>query len=190
MSRNPLPCRMLRPFAWLALVGLLAVPATADDELTVDVACDANTFVFQGPATAAGPAAGASFVVQGVIYPAGTLAANGASSGLLSDGTPAFPDKVIGTWTCQGHFIGEGFAAQSGPFVVTTQHFDLDVDAPGAETLVTHGIELIDLDVPFKRAILGGTGKDFDRAEGEATQEAVGVNATGLFNFTFTFELR
>lgn len=177
--------------AALTVAALLIMPAPmlADDELTVDVACDATSFVFQGPSTAAGPAAGASFVVQGVIYPEGTLDDNGASSGLNADGTPEFPELVIGTWTCQGHFIGEGFAAQSGAFVATTQLFDLNTGTPGKKTIVTHGIELIDLDVPFKRAITGGTG-EFDRAEGEATQTAVGVNATGLFNFTFDFELQ
>lgn len=178
------------PIALIAAVLLLA-PATAmaDEQLAVDVACNANSFVFQGPSTAAGPAAGASFVVQGVIYPAGTLAAHGSSSGLNADGTPEFPELVIGTWTCQGHFIGEGFAAQGGPFVATTQLFDLDTRTPGKKTLVTHGIELIDLNKAFRRAVTGGTGQ-FDRAVGQSTQKAVGVNATGLFNFTFNFQLR
>ena len=188
---NALLFPVLRQEAMLVLAAVLLLPmlAVADDELSVDVACNATSFVFQGPSTAAGPAAGASFVVQGVIYPAGTLDAKGASSGLNADGTPEFPELVIGTWTCQGHFIGEGFAAESGAFVATTQLFDLDKNKPGKKTIVTHGIELIDLDVPFNRAITGGTGR-FDRAEGEATQTGVGVNATGLFNFTFDFELR
>jgi hypothetical protein len=172
----------------LALVLALPVAGFADQEVSVDVACDANTFVFQGPADAAGPDGGASFVVQGVIYQAGTFDLHGAGRGLLPDGTPEFPDRVIGRWTCQGHFVGEGFDTATGVFVVTTQLYDLDNEHPGAETLVSHGVELIDLGVPFERAVTGGTGS-FRRAQGEVTQKALAVNATGLFNFTFQFDL-
>ena len=175
----------------LLLVGaMLAVAqvATADDEVDLDVACDANTFSFQGPSTSAGPAYGASFVVQGVIYPGGTFDDKGATSGLLANGEPEFPDLVIGRWTCQGHFIGDGITTTSGPFVVTMQMYDLDLDEPGAETIVSQGIELIDQNVPFLRAITGGTG-EFNRAEGQVEQTSIGVNATGLFNFTFAIEL-
>ncbi len=102
---------------------------------------------------------------------------------------PQFPELVIGRWTCKGWFIGDGIATASGPFVVTTQIYDLDLDHPGAKTLVSEGIELIDLNVPFKRAVTGGMGK-FKRSRGQVTQTSVGINATGLFNFTFEFDVR
>lgn len=175
-------------FGLLCLVSTLALPVAADQELDVDIACNGTTFVAQGPETEAGPDGGASFVVQGFIYPAGTFAEKGSDSGILPNGEPEFPELVIGTWTCQGHFIGDGFATVSGPFVVTTQLYDLDGDNPGTRTLVSHGLEFIDLNVPFERAVTGGTG-EFNRAEGEVTQTAIGVNATGLFNFTFQFRL-
>lgn len=181
------PFRVLFP---VLSVLLLALPAAADERFEVDVACDANTFVFQGPADEAGPDGGASFVVQGVIYEAGTFDRFGTDRGLLADGTPEFPDRVLGTWTCQGHFVGEGFDTATGVFVVTTQLYDLDGGDPGAETLVSHGVELIDLETPFVRALTGGTGDKFERATGQVTQEAVGVNATGLFNFTFDFHVQ
>ncbi|MFQ5520315.1 MAG: hypothetical protein ACE5FK_02855 [Candidatus Methylomirabilia bacterium] len=159
-------------------------------ELAVDVACDANTFAFQGPTNeGGGPAYGASFVVQGVIYPEGTFEEHGSSTGLLPNGEPEFPELVIGKWTCKGWFIGDGIATESGPFVVTTQIYDLDPDHPGAKTLVSEGIELIDQNVPFKRAVTGGTGT-FKSSGGQVTQKSVGVNATGLFNFTFEFDIR
>ncbi len=175
-------------FGLFCLLLTLAIPVVADQELDVDIACNGTTFVFQGPTTEAGPANGASFVVQGFIYPAGTFADKGAGSGVLPNGEPEFPELVIGTWTCQGHFIGDGFATTSGPFVVTTQLYDLDGDDPGTRTLVSHGVELIDLNVPFERGVTGGTG-EFNRAEGQVTQTAIGVNDTGLFNFTFQFRL-
>ncbi len=176
---------------------LVAMPLLADDDSderpsqTVDVACDATSFVFQGPEIkGVGPDYGASFVVQGVIYPEGTFEEHGVGSGLNEDGTPEFPDLVIGTWTCRGWFIGEGFATQSGPFVATTQIYDFDLESPGSNTIVSNGLELIDLDVPFQRAVVGGTGPNRRIHAGEVTQTAVGTNSTGLFNFTFDFDTR
>ena len=182
---------------------LLVAPLVADDDSdsdsdsdrrrpqTIDVACDATSFVFQGPEIpGVGPDYGASFVVQGVIYPEGTFEEHGAGSGLNADGTPQFPDLVLGTWTCRGWFIGNGFATESGPFVATTQIYDFDLESPGTNTVVSNGIELIDLDVPFLRAVVGGTGPNSGLRGGEVAQTAVGTNATGLFNFTFDFETR
>ncbi|MFQ5990368.1 MAG: hypothetical protein ACE5K9_10680 [Candidatus Methylomirabilales bacterium] len=190
---------LTKPFVlWMAVLALLVGAgaifrvrgAEADGKrLEVDVACDANTFAFEGPTNEeGGPAYGASFVVQGVIYPEGTFEEHGSSSGLLPNGEPEFPELVIGKWTCKGWFIGDGIATQSGPFVVTTQIYDLDPGHPGAETLVSEGIELIDPNVPFLRAVTGGTGQ-FKEVLGEVAQTSVGVNATGLFNFTFEFDL-
>lgn len=156
-------------------------------DLKIDVSCDANRFVFQGPSTAAGPGYGASFVVQGVIYPEGTFADYGSASGLLANGDPEFPELVLGEWTCRGWFIGDGFATTTGPFVTTTQIYNLS-EIPGKSTLVSDGLELIDLDVAIRRAVTGGTGR-FKRARGEVFQKAVGANATGLFNFTFEFDI-
>jgi hypothetical protein len=73
-------------------------------------------------------------------------------------------------------------------FVVTTQIYDVG-DGPGETTMVSDGIELIDLNVPFERALTGGTGQ-YARSEGVVIQEALGVNATGLFNFAFDFGKR
>ncbi len=177
------------------LVGLLLVVSSMTSGVvgtarSIDVACNANSFVVQGPTTEVGPAHGASFVVEGVIYPSGTFATQGAASGLLADGRAEFPELVIGTWTCRGWFVGDGMATTTGPFVVTTQIYDLDDAALGTGTLVSDGEELIDLDVPFTRAIIGATG-DFarrNRSPLEVVQTGIAVNATGLFNFTFDFD--
>ena len=158
--------------------------AVAPINFDYDVACDATSFAVQGPVGPAGPEYGASFVVQGFIYPEGTFAVYGSDSGILPSGEPEFPELVIGTWTCRGWFIGEGFATPTGPFVATTQIYDLDPAVPGKTTFVSEGTELIDVGVPFMRAITGGTGS-FRRARGEIEQTAIGANATGLFNFTF-----
>lgn len=200
-------------------VGCVAVAVVAEERVVasqsrtaIDVACDANSIRFgeprgPDPADPQGdpgphPYYGAPFVVQGVIYPQGTLdpqcqadASEGAYCGLLPDGSPEFPDKVIGRWYCRGWFVGEGgpdnvggIFTPSGPFVVTTQIYDLDINTPGAKMLISEGPELIDLNLPLQRAVTGGTGP-FKLALGQVTQTAIGANATGLFNFQFQFDV-
>lgn len=127
------------------------------------------------------PAYGNAFVTQGYIYPLGTLDGH---NGVNTDGSPEFPDQVIGEWTCRGYFIGNGAETVTGPWVMTTQHYDFYKQRGYAENkqstalnLVTDGYELVDIDVPGKRAITGGTGR-FKRAEGEAVQVMLGHNAS------------
>lgn len=56
------------------------------------------------------PTAGATFIVEGVIYEPGTFARFGTGRGLLADGTSEFPSRVIGRWTCRGTFTHGGIA--------------------------------------------------------------------------------
>ncbi|MEM7008098.1 MAG: hypothetical protein AAF462_03100 [Thermodesulfobacteriota bacterium] len=186
-----------------ATLGATNAEARNRRNLDLEVCCNGNSIRFEGPQgpnpnnlsdLGPHPYYGASFVVQGIIYPSGTLPTVG--SGILGDGSPQFPDSVLGTWTCRGWFVGDsvndargGIFTPTGPFVATTQLYDLDSENPGAEMLVTDGVELIDLDVPFQRAITGGTGI-YRKARGEVTQTAIAVNSTNLFNFTFSFKVR
>ena len=192
----------------LGAIGLASVSCDESSEandnanLLIDVSCDLNTIRFEGPQgpnpdnpddVGPHPYYGASFVVQGVIYLGGTLTNGDPNSGLLPDGTPEFPSEVIGRWICRGWFIGDsnddargGIFTPTGPFVATTQIYDLNTDEPGSEMLTSDGIELVDLNVPFNRAITGGTGSR-NGAKGSVTQTAIGANQTGLFNFSFEF---
>jgi len=175
--------------------------------LEIDVSCDANTIRFEGPQgpnpdnqegdPGPHPYYGASFVVQGVIYEEGTLRAAGfENTGLMPDGAPEFPDRVLGRWTCRGWFVGDsndpargGIFTPSGPFVATTQIYNLNTDNPGETLIISEGVELIDLNVPFNRAVTGGTGI-YKKARGEVAQTGIGANTTGLFNFSFDFRFR
>ena len=65
------------------------------------------------------PAYGNAFITQGYVYPAGTL--DGGVEGTLQDGTSASPDRVIGTWTCDGYYVADGFRTTTGTIVVTRQ---------------------------------------------------------------------
>lgn len=153
--------------------------------LRVDVSENAKRFIFdETPLHADGtPAYGNEFVTEGYIYPEGTL--NG-TNGVNPDGTPEFPNKVIGRWTCRGWHVGEGAKTMTGPWVVTHQYFDFG-NKFGRVSLATDGVELVDIDVPINRAIIGGTGI-YSQARGEAQQTMIGFNQ--LLGVNLRVELR
>lgn len=118
------------------------------------------------------PQHGTEFITLGYLYPAGTL---DGTNGVNPDGTPEFPDKVLGTWICRGWYLpGASAEPMAGPVVVTTQTF-LFGDETGARTIVSDGIERMEVGVPFQRAITGGTGKKFEFAHGVQTQTFLGL---------------
>ncbi len=159
----------------LFLAALLASSpfmAQADGALSgFDVAEDLSRFVFAAaPVFDDGmPAYGNPFVTQGYVYPAGTL--DGGVEGTLPDGSAAFPDKVIGTWTCDGYLVGDGMRTQTGTMVISRQIIAFD----DGDLLITHGPELADVGVEVSRAITGGTG-DYADAPAEIRQTLLGMS--------------
>ncbi len=173
-------------------IGVLGASALSGDDagaeeppLVVEVSEDMSRFVFDdAPVFDDGlPAYGNSFVTQGYIYPEGTLAEGG---GVNPDGSPTHPDEVLGTWTCEGFFIGDGARTESGAWVVTSQVFDFGA-LDGDDTIVTQGVELSDLGVEVDRAVVGGTGEHAGAA-GVQTQVLEGFNAADGVNLTVSFE--
>src|SRR5262249_6365356 len=150
--------------------------------LRFDVAENMNRFVFDKDVAFDDgmPKHGSTFITQGYIYPAGTLT---ESNGVLKDGSPEFPDKVLGQWTCRGWFVGDGMHAKTGPVVITTQLYNFG-ETFGAETLVSEGYELADVGVVVDRAITGGTGQHTG-ASGVARQTFLGLNASEGVNLRF-----
>ncbi len=149
---------------------------TADDgTLRFDVSEDATRFVFAPqPVHDDGmPAYGNGFVTQGFIYPEGTL---DGTNGVLADGSPEFPDQVLGEWTCRGWFVGDGAHTTTGAWVITTQQYNFGGEV-GDATLITEGYEIADLNVPSERAISGGTGP-YVAATGAGEQTLLGFNAS------------
>jgi hypothetical protein len=145
------------------------------DTLEVDIAEDGTRFVIdEAPVFDDGlPAHGNAFITQGYIYPAGTLT---DSNGVNPDGSPEFPDEVIGEWSCTGYFIGEGAHATEGAFVYSTQLFAFGDNADtGAETIVVTGYEGVEVGTVVTGAITGGTGS-YATAIGDADQELLGIN--------------
>lgn len=169
-------------------VGALGAEVLRDPDgaIRLEVSLDlANTFVFdESPVLDDGrPAYGNDFIIRGVIYPAGTISASG-NKGMNPDGTPEFPDRVLGEWTCWGRFIGQGAATTQGAFVMSTQVFSFGANADyGPTTIVTTGYETVDSSV--HRAVTGGTG-EFMRAAGAQRQAIMpgGRNAASGLNLS------
>jgi hypothetical protein len=163
-------------------------PPLTTTELSFDVASNGTTFRNLGPTVnndGSTPAAGAPFFVEGIIYPSGKLT---ASNGLNGDGTPEFPNLRIGTWYCRGYFIKDAIGSVQGPFVFTTHMYDLSIDTAGKTSVISEGIELATPNIPFLRALTGGTGV-YNAATGQVEQTVVGSNVTRFANLRFNFKL-
>ena len=176
------PAAMPAPSAMTADEAIAAITG-ADGVLRFDVAENMSRFVFADkPVHDDGmPAYGNPFITQGYIYPAGTLT---ESNGVNPDGSPEFPDKVLGQWTCRGWMVGDGAHTKTGPMVITTQLYNLG-SGYGDALLVSEGYELADVGVAVERAITGGTGP-YAGARGQGEQAFLGFNASQGVNLTFT----
>jgi hypothetical protein len=171
-------------------VGLGASARDHDDTQTfvLDVAIDAHTLALNNDPTAAGtPKRGTTFIVNGQIYPGGTI-----PSGVTTFDPGTAPGS-IGTWVCRGVFLADfadifvnGSAALAFD---TTQIFLLSTDR---NALFTEGFEG-NLGVTTHRAVTGGTGR-YRRVTGTLKQQTIGVNrngaADGLFDLRFTFTIK
>jgi hypothetical protein len=136
--------------------------------LELDVACDGNTFVINrspGVDPDAPVRRGDPFLVNGRIYPAGTI-----------DARLEGPRQAggIGTWICRGWFYYglEDIGAGAVPHVVTTQLYLLD-DFDG---LVSDGMEG---GIQVLRVITGGYGR-YSGARGHIIEDEVATNNTML----------
>lgn len=185
---------LLVGLAIFALVAPGVLASDDDDEWehlkAIEVAEDGTRFVSdEAPVFASDgfPAYGAAFITQGYIYPAGTLTCNNNDcNGVNPDGSPEFPDLVMGEWTCWGYHIADGAHTATGPIVVTNQLFSFGEEY-GNVTLTTTGYEYVDFDLPFQRAITGGTGP-FAKAGGEMTQTVLGWDGDP-FGISVSFQI-
>ena len=155
-----------------AIIATTPFAAAADQPVTAfDVAEDISRFVSaKAPVFDDGlPAYGNPFITQGYIYPAGTLTEG--VEGTLPDGEPAFPELVVGEWTCNGYFVGQGMHTTTGAIVMTRQVFRFR----NGDLLISHGPELADIGQPVTRAVTGGTGEYAD-ARGAIVQTLLGMS--------------
>jgi hypothetical protein len=182
----------------LALIAAIATPfaaaawsAPAEKIKTVefDVSEDMTRFVFDKDVAFPEdgmPADGSAFITRGYLYQPGTLKGDG--DGVNEDGSPQYPDKLIGEWICSGYMINDAGHAKGGVWVFSSQFFQFG-NTPGAETIVSQGYELADVGVAISRAITGGTGQYKD-ARGQGEQTMLGLNATDGVNLRVKLEVR
>jgi hypothetical protein len=90
---------------------------------------------------------------------------------------------VLGTWTCDGYFVGEGGNATSGVWIISRQTFVFDDGA----TVVTQGTEIADIGQPNLRPVSGATG-EFASIEGGLIQTTLGFTDFWGLSATYAFE--
>lgn len=170
-------------FTSTALALSLATVAQAEAPMAFDVAEDhTRIHMAATPVHENGmPAHGNAFVSQGYIYPEGTLA--DGTIGVLEDGSPAFPDLVLGTWTCDGYFVGEAGNATTGVWIVSRQTFAFEDGA----TVVTQGTEIADIGKANLRPVTGATG-EFAAFGGGLIQTTLGFTDYWGLSATYAFE--
>ncbi|WP_299690025.1 hypothetical protein [uncultured Tateyamaria sp.] len=167
----------------LALIASAGLVAADGKHMAFDVAEDhTRIFMAATPLHDNGmPAHGNAFLSQGYIYPAGTL--SDGVSGVLKDGSPAFPDTVLGTWTCDGYFVGDAGNATTGVWVISRQVFAFD----SGDQIITQGTEIADIGKENLRPITGATGEYAD-IDGGLVQTTLGFNDFMAISATFVFE--
>lgn len=170
----------------LALAGLsglafLVLPnvvrAANENTLTFDVACDCRTGV-------AGANRGDPFMIQGKIFPAGTLPSGTAAN------DPTLPVNgvaPIGNWICRGQnsfpfppAIAPAYS--STPFAFNTQYFILN----DGRAITVEGY---DIPEGGNNSVTGGIG-GFSGAAGDSQNRPYGTNATGCPNFRAKFSFQ
>ena len=159
------------------------VPTAEPMVLEIEVAENINAFaVAASEFTEDGmPTTSAPFSTRGYIYPVGTI--NG-TNGVLADGSPEFPDKVLGEWICKGWML---MGADGGMDIVSTQVLAFKGDY-GNGVITTHGFETMEVDAPIQRTVSGGTG-DFVEVSGQ-TQTLVGMTDQMAVNLAIAFSMR
>ena len=173
----------------LALAGLaglvvFAAPAVVNAQdpnaVSFDVACDCRT-----GATLDGGVRGSPFIIQGKIFPAGTLPSGTA----INDPTQPFNGVApIGDWICRGQnsfpfppAIAPSYSLT--PKALNTQYFILN----DGRALTAEGYDV--LPRGERLSVTGGIGS-FRGASGDIGTLGFGTNVTGCPNFRakFTFQ--
>lgn len=126
---------------------------------------------------------GDQFIVQGYIYPAGTLT---GGNGVLADGSPEFPEAVLGIWLCDGWFLTARDETLTPAGARTVQTFEFDLINLGNNMIVSYGFEQLALAALSTRPVIGATGLYNGRA-GVQNQSILALNPTGGPNYSNVF---
>jgi hypothetical protein len=156
--------------------------ANDDNNIAYDVACDCRTGV-------SGPNRGDPFIIQGKIFPVGTLPSGNATN----DPTlPVNGVNPIGNWICRGQNsfpippAAPAAAYSATPFAFNSQYYLLN-DGRG---LTIDGYELPNGAAAY--SVTGGIGA-LRGASGDlqfSPSNSLGTNATGCPNFRVKFNIQ
>ena len=177
----------------LALLGIAAALAHGDKgkhsetrwkTLMIDVAEDMRTLSANTASpTDTEPKRGTTAIINGKMYPGGTIA---AGDGLDIDTLTG----SIGNWITRHtlNFDASQIAAGAHPALSSTEYylFTRTGVSDGEEALFSEGPEF---GATTHRVVLGGTGR-YRGVIGEVQQETLGNNSSGFSNFRFTFTIR
>jgi hypothetical protein len=179
----------------LVLVGITGSSLRGDDDknsdkrwkqLVIDVANDARTvaLIQVNPADTL-PKRGAKFIVNGKMYPGGTIP---VGDGLDIDALTG----SIGISVTRATFnfdASQQSTPGADPLLSSNQDYLFSSTAAlnGEDSLMSEGQESIVAST--HRVVLGGTGI-YRGTIGEVKQELLGRNSTGFLNFRFTFLIR
>src|SRR5438552_6525033 len=179
--------------AALALLGVSALSTKSDDgrhsdarwkTLVIDVAEDMRTLSANTASpTDTEPKRGTTAIINGKIYPGGTIP---AGDGLDIDTLTG----SIGNWITRHtlNFDASQIAAGAHPALSSTEYylFTRTGVSDGEEALFSEGPEF---GATTHRVVLGGTGR-YRGVIGEVQEETLGANSTGFANKRFTFTIR
>ena len=179
--------------AALALLGIAAAlahgdkgkhPETRWKTIVIDVAEDMRTLsVNTASPTDTEPKRGTTAIINGKMYPGGTIA---AGDGLDIDTLTG----SIGTWITRETFNVDlsQIVAGAHPALSATQYYLFSPTgvSDGEEALFSEGPEF---GATTHRVVLGGTGR-YRGVIGEVQEETLGANSTGFANKRFTFTIR
>jgi hypothetical protein len=171
----------LAGLAVMAFLGLPAmVKAAGENSVDFDVACDCRT-----GATLDAGIRGSPFIIQGKIFPAGTLPSGTATNDPTQ---PVHGVAPIGNWICRGQ-VSFPFppaiapAYSSTPAAFNTQYFILNE----SRALTVEGYDV--LPSGERLSVTGGIGS-FRGASGDIEEGPMGTNATGCPNFRAKFHIQ
>jgi len=179
--------------AALALLGVSALSTKSDDgrhsdarwkTLVIDVAEDMRTLSANTASpTDTEPKRGTTAIINGKIYPGGTIP---AGDGLDIDTLTG----SIGNWITRHtlNFDASQIVAGAHPALSSTEYylFTRTGVSDGEEALFSEGPEF---GATTHRVVLGGTGR-YRGVIGEVQEETLGANSTGFANKRFTFTIR
>ena len=165
--------------AGLAVLGWPAlVTAAGDNSSTFDIACDCRTGAILDGGVRGGP-----FIIQGKMFPAGTLPSGTASNDPTQ---PVNGVAAIGDWICRGQAASSPAlppAYASTPAEFFTQYFILKngtITTECYEGSAGHAGQC---------AVTGGV-NGFSGASGDTVTQPLGTNITGCPNFRVTFRFQ